>query len=84
MSLTRLTFASATYLVPDSTWRNHSRKKITANIASAKLPRIADAHRELRGQRRSPVVDRLDHREVLGVGASRPERACRGLSPPVV
>src|SRR5205085_5791192 len=38
---TKLTRACATYLLPDSTWRYQRRKKMIANIASAKLPRIA-------------------------------------------
>ena len=41
MSRTRLTLACARYLSPERTWRNQSRKKMIANIASAKLPRIA-------------------------------------------
>src|SRR4051794_3504926 len=41
ISRTRLVFASAVYLSPESTWRYQSRKKTIANITSATPPTIA-------------------------------------------
>ena len=41
MSRTRLLLASARYWSPESTWRNHSRKKTIAKRVNATPPKIA-------------------------------------------
>ena len=81
---TRLTVAALTYWSPESTWRNHRRKKMMANSPSAKLPTMATRRAScgVSGGRRSSggaVIGRpgwsVDLAQPLGGALERAEAA---------